>query len=431
MPTVLTPGRPAWAAARARGVTPGASSADRLEWLDSLRGIAVMAVVVAHLSYLVFIELRAKVFAPWFDSGKYGVFVFFLVSGYIVPASLERHGSVRRFWISRAFRLYPLFALTIGALLAVRLAGIMPLDRQVRQDPITAAVAHATFLQDLLGIENVLNVLWTLSYEMVFYLLVTALFVLGLHRRTAEISLGLAASSLLVAPWLPTLVLSRDMASTRWVVGVATAVLVLGLVLAVSGRGYGRQMAGAALLGGLAIVLLAFNQRAGAWEGLIILATMFTGTTIFHVEHGQISHRKGIAAVGSVWVLAAFAGVANFRLWADAADAELRHADRSWFIVIVLTGMTFGAAWLLRRRQFPRMLVWLGLTSYSMYLLHNLLLATLFRLLGEHRFGFPFLTQVGLAAGILAVLFVVTAMTYRYLERPTQLLGQRLAKRAP
>jgi peptidoglycan/LPS O-acetylase OafA/YrhL len=40
----------------------------------------------------------------WFDPGTYGVMVFFLVSGYIILASLERSGSVRRFWVSRLFR---------------------------------------------------------------------------------------------------------------------------------------------------------------------------------------------------------------------------------------------------------------------------------------------------------------------------------------
>ena len=41
-------------------------------------------------------------------------FVFFLVSGYIIPASLERKGSVRGFWVSRAFRLYPLYIVGIA-----------------------------------------------------------------------------------------------------------------------------------------------------------------------------------------------------------------------------------------------------------------------------------------------------------------------------
>jgi peptidoglycan/LPS O-acetylase OafA/YrhL len=33
--------------------------------------------------------------------------VFFLVSGYIVPASLEHKGDVRSIWVNRVFRLYP------------------------------------------------------------------------------------------------------------------------------------------------------------------------------------------------------------------------------------------------------------------------------------------------------------------------------------
>jgi peptidoglycan/LPS O-acetylase OafA/YrhL len=427
-PALLTP---AWAAARPKDRSTGQSTAvDRLQWLDALRGIAVMAVVIAHLSYLVFLELRPNLFVPWFDSGKYGVLVFFLVSGYIVPASLERHGSVRRFWISRLFRLYPLFALVMVVRVLIAAIGLVPLDLEIREDPVTAVVGHATFLQDLLGVENALNVLWTLSYEMVFYLLVTALFVFGFHRRTAEISVGFAAGSLLVAPFLPTIMLSQSAGSTRWVVAIATGILVLGLALAVSMRGAGRRMAGAVLIGGLALGLLVFNQRAGMWEGLIILATMFTGTTIFQVEHGRVSRRKGLAAIGSVWVLAILSGVVNFRLWAEAAGAELRNADRSWVIAIVLTGLTFGIAWLLRRRRFPRPLVWLGLVSYSIYLLHAILLSAFFRLLEDYRFGFTFVTQVGIAAGIFTILFVAAGLTHRYVERPAQLFGRGLSRAA-
>ncbi len=66
-----------------------------------------------HGSTLVLQHVRLDVY-PWFNAGQYGVFVFFLVSGYIIPASLERKGSVRGFWVSRAFRLYPLYLLGIG-----------------------------------------------------------------------------------------------------------------------------------------------------------------------------------------------------------------------------------------------------------------------------------------------------------------------------
>jgi hypothetical protein len=51
-------------------------------------------VVFDHLTYSVLQPVRNSVY-HWFDPGQYGVFGFFLVSGYIVPASLERKGSIR------------------------------------------------------------------------------------------------------------------------------------------------------------------------------------------------------------------------------------------------------------------------------------------------------------------------------------------------
>ena len=64
--------------------------------------------VFDHGSTLLLLPVRHFLY-QWLNLGQYGVFVFFLVSGYIVPASLERKGSIRGFWISRAFRLYPMF----------------------------------------------------------------------------------------------------------------------------------------------------------------------------------------------------------------------------------------------------------------------------------------------------------------------------------
>jgi peptidoglycan/LPS O-acetylase OafA/YrhL len=385
----------------------------------------VLAVVVEHLSYLVFLELRPTLITPYFDSGKYGVMVFFLVSGYIVPASLERHRSIRRFWVSRAFRLYPLLVLAVGTLLALSLVGLVSLDRRVSHDPTTVLLAHASFLQDVLGVANFLNVLWTLSYEMVFYLLITALFICGVYGRSAEIALGFGAASLLIAPVLPAVVLSRDVASTRWVVAVASTLLVAGLVLAAA-RGGGRRLAGGIVLGGLALVLLVFNQRAGMWEGLIILATMFTGTTIYQAERGRIGRGKAIGTLVTVWVLALVSGVLNFRLWPGVTGAVEFNYQRSWAVMILLVGATFAIAWLLRSRRFPRPLVWIGLISYSIYLMHTVLLSTSHVLFDAYRYSMSLAEQCALAGAFCATLFAVTALTYRYVERPAQRFGRRL-----
>ncbi|WP_078890514.1 acyltransferase family protein [Streptomyces maremycinicus] len=78
----------------------------RFGWLDAVRGIAALTVALHHLSAELFVGTSAAV-REWFDPGIFGVMAFFLVSGYIVPASLERRGDVRAFWIGRLFRLWP------------------------------------------------------------------------------------------------------------------------------------------------------------------------------------------------------------------------------------------------------------------------------------------------------------------------------------
>ena len=111
-------GRPAHAADGLPPQAPGPVPARgrRLAWLDALRGIAALCVVYAHFGTRVLPQVHRAVYNV-FDPGLYGVLVFFLVSGYIVPASLERRGSVRHFWLSRLFRLFPLFVFAIAAVL--------------------------------------------------------------------------------------------------------------------------------------------------------------------------------------------------------------------------------------------------------------------------------------------------------------------------
>ena len=77
-----------------------ANQGSRLAWLDALRGFAALCVVFDHGSTLLLLPARSFLY-QWLNLGQYGVFVFFLVSGYIVPASLERRqrqggGTLRR-----------------------------------------------------------------------------------------------------------------------------------------------------------------------------------------------------------------------------------------------------------------------------------------------------------------------------------------------
>ena len=160
----------------------------RLAWLDALRGIAALVVVFDHSSYTFMPEFRRELM-PQFNTSRYGIMVFFLVSGYIIPASLERRGCVRTFWVGRIFRMYPLWAavVTVRPRRSTSRASRSCVT-SVGQSAVAVAVAHVTMLQELLGTPNLLLVLWTLSYEMSFYLLVVALFTVRLHRRSAAVA---------------------------------------------------------------------------------------------------------------------------------------------------------------------------------------------------------------------------------------------------
>jgi peptidoglycan/LPS O-acetylase OafA/YrhL len=164
---------------------------ERLGWIDALRGYAAGVVLLFHLGpWILGTEAHLAVFRV-FDLGKYAVLLFFLVSGYLIPASLERHGSLRRFWVTRLFRIYPVYLAAIAALV-VTSAAVPPVLTSVR-----GLLGHVTMLTDLFGLRGALRPFWTLSYEMVFYLAVAGLFVLRLHRHQAVVAVGLTVAAVM------------------------------------------------------------------------------------------------------------------------------------------------------------------------------------------------------------------------------------------
>jgi peptidoglycan/LPS O-acetylase OafA/YrhL len=406
----------------------------RLAWLDALRGLAALCVVVDHGNTLVLRPFQA-IWSHWIDLGQYGVFVFFLVSGYIIPASLERKGSLRGFWTSRAFRLYPLYLLAI-ALSAVGYETGYGLLRGAEHDPPAAIASWLLMLQNQLTGPNVPNVTWTLSYEMTFYLLLAALFSVRAHRHSGGYALASAIVVLAVGGILPMAALDHGhglLGPTHVDVAV-DVVIIAGIGLSVSRAGgrLGRILpAGGAWLAALAgLLLLTVNQDyyPFPWSGYTILAFMFTGTLVYRAEHGQVS--KAVAAVIAVAVLAmTIAG----GLWHGSQHPGLGTATVEWRYqwVTSLAGAaaTFGVGLALRHRRVPRMLAWLGMISYSLYLIHPLILNAFRDIQPLHDASTALAVQIPLAIGLLAVIIGASAATYYLVERPMQRAGHALARR--
>src|SRR5690606_39220442 len=232
----------------------------------------------------------------------------------------------------------------------------------------------------------------------------------------ALVAAALTATGLLTGAYAPSALLSRT-AGTGPVVAVTAAALAVAIPAAMSQRPAPRVAGG--LLGGLvALVLVTVNGRIGAWEGLVMLAIMFLGTVVHRAEHGQITRRRLAVTAGVVLTGAVAAGT-----WHTAHEG--RNAQIVWCGAVVLAAAAFTAAWRFRNRRFPRWLTGLGTISFSVYLLHPLLLMTVTQFLetpeGED--------VAGLGLFVLALIARSWA-SHRWIEAPAQRLGRRLTRPA-
>ncbi|MGH3156223.1 MAG: acyltransferase family protein, partial [Streptosporangiaceae bacterium] len=379
--------------------------------------------VFSHLTPYVLQPIHNDVYEI-FDPGLSGVLVFFLVSGYIVPASLERKGSIRTFWLGRVFRLFPLFIVAIAGVLLLHDFGHASL-RGTNHDTTASVFAHMFMLGDLLGGSDVIVVLWTLSYEMVFYLLLTALFTVGLHKRSGRFAVGFAAGALLLGGVLPTYWLDHTGLGYANIAVTADILVLGGIALAVAGRRLPRKL-GAWLAAATGLMLLVFNERQFAYEGLTILAVMFTGTLLYRAERGQVSRRNAVLLAVGVFAAAIAAGAWHIPPVATQPDPAVQ--QRQWVISVALAGLTFAIGFALRKVRIPAPLAWLGLVSYSVYLLHPLLIDCYIAIpftRGHH----PLWLQALMMTGYLVVLLACCTVTYYLVEAPMQRLGRRIATR--
>ncbi|MBM7424645.1 acyltransferase family protein [Spongiibacter marinus] len=172
----------------------------RLEYLDGLRGAAAILVSVVH--YLMVVKSEGMVaaweapfvtlFTEYFDLGKIGVVIFFAISGFIIPSSFKsgvsKKASVKKFFISRVFRLYPVYWFSIP--LGLWAFWII----QEKDFSVSIVFANFTMLQQFVGVKNIIGVYWTLQVEIIFYVLCVMLFLLGkLNDRCFSFYCSIAA----------------------------------------------------------------------------------------------------------------------------------------------------------------------------------------------------------------------------------------------
>lgn len=172
----------------------------RLDYIDALRGVAALCVCLYHGIDSVAAQLSRQGaasglrFGELFDLGRFGVILFFLISGFVIPFSLRGERPLRRFAITRAFRLYPPFWISVAvtALATWWVSGVLFPARQV--------LANLTMVPLVLRQPYLSGVYWTLFIELLFYGVCAALFAAGLLRRPlAILAVGVACAAVPLA----------------------------------------------------------------------------------------------------------------------------------------------------------------------------------------------------------------------------------------
>ncbi|MDV3221518.1 acyltransferase family protein [Intrasporangium sp.] len=289
------------AGGRASSQAPGRTrSARRIEGLDGIRALAIVAVLVFHLN------------APWLPGGFLGVDVFFVVSGFLITTLLvrehERTGRIgfRDFWVRRARRLVPALVVTVTvSTLIARLVSADLLVHVGRQ--IVGALTFSTNWVEITAGSSYFDQtapqlfmnFWSLAVEEQFYLAWPALTLLLVTVATARTRVAAALGIAIVSTVLMAVLVEPGVDATRVYYGTDTHLmgLMIGAALAFAWASPalalrirpsllglpGRLAVPVAATTLLACLLLLDESDIATFRGGILLASLASGVLVLGV----------------------------------------------------------------------------------------------------------------------------------------------------
>lgn len=171
------------------------NSNKRLAFADGLRGLAACWVVLFHMSEGKHIEALRAVFPDLiyrvvFSMGDLGVAIFFVLSGYVMAlttAHLNFDASVGlRFVARRLIRLMPAYYFAIALVLALSVVKYKVVGQGLIDFNFQILAAHALLFQGFLKIKNIDPVFWTLCIEIQFYIFFAILMCANNHFTNSD-----------------------------------------------------------------------------------------------------------------------------------------------------------------------------------------------------------------------------------------------------
>lgn len=343
----------------------------KYEYIDSLRGIAILLVVFVHIGYAMDYTMQYFNQGLLFLvlSGKYGVQLFFIVSAFTLTLShynrLDEPHKNRNFFIRRFFRIAPMFylALIYHALRTIdwNLANIGDLSLLKLIATFTFTI---TLLPEKLG-EYVPGG-WTISVEFLFYLLIP--FICNKIKSLNDSILLVLFSALIVGVYQH--FLSEFIEISYFSIFIQFPVFAMGI---------------------LAYWIL--NDKTKVIKPTTIL---FAAITILLFCFMKFPEHIMFSAVGFVLLLAL--SIYPYKAFSNKIIADI------------------------------------GTVSYSMYFIHFIVIAV-FNDLGVNQFisvtglSLSLINFLLMYIVITIITFLIAKITYRFIEVPGQNLGRRLIKK--
>lgn len=360
--------------------------------LEGMRGVASLWVFLGHIALLV----NCKI--PIIAVPKLGVDLFILLSGYLMAKNyIERQDkepwtawqTIKTFWMRRYFRIAPLYYVMLFiALVSGHFMGEM---RQIIGEAFPSTVTETSRYSDI-SFMNLLTHVTFIFGDLPQYAYNTAL---------PDWSIGLEMQFYLLFPFIMLLTM-------RW--GFATTLVVL-MGLVALGRYLLPGMYEAFPMPSMILIKLhmfiagmlmaeAVRQRRLLFIVLALLAPAVSAIMNIRMDSVQIFF-EALMIVGMTGVL--------WRYQQPGIVAKVFSVPR----------------WLLSHRLFT----WLGDVSYSVYLLHLLIVMPVIAVLlnhfhlAQHSSGARYLLTVGIC---LPIVYLLAALLHRYVEMRGIALGKRV-----
>ncbi len=338
---------------------PAKPKSKRILELDAIRAISCLNLLLFHFTWVY--QHKHGGFASaelgfTFPYGKYGVQLFFMLSGLVNAMTLLSKRKAGDFIVARFIRIFPSYWLVI--LLNLVLFACLPMFHTT--PTLESTVANLSTMPRLFGFENMEPVTWTLQIEMLFYLFLMTTLATGLLDKPVR-TMMVAISICFVC-----------CTSFTWFKGV---------------------------------------YPESSWNGTFhFVESLFFMRNLPLFAMGILLNEirsKRYDAPGRKWVL--WAGIVAAGTVFHSIDLRGHNPAATVLMFGLLTASAFGKVPVLRWKP----LIFISFISYSLYLFHNNLGSALMKLLES--WGCPPKLMV-IAASVFAIA-IGAAVTY-WFEQP-------------